>query len=326
MPRSKNQKRTPEGDADDLVETRRKARRINHYLDLVPARYYLGTESAQAKGGKWAHLDPKLAKSTTQLIAEAATAEDQPATASKKKKNRDRRSLSQSPEPSGPNSRAELREKLNRRIAELQEERRRKQSEADKAKAAEIRAAREKAPAAAAPNGVKANHKSEARSRNGAAKAEDEEEPEAGRVSFDAEASGLPFEAGVGQRGRKVKKLQAELRKQEADAAKLREAELRGKGEELRKEQAYEKALQRARGEKVHDDVSKLRKVQKTMEMKKKKGQDRWNAKMESDKQKAEERQAQRKENLQSRGTKKKNQMQRRMGFEGKRTSFLNSE
>ncbi|CAE7032494.1 Gstt1, partial [Symbiodinium natans] len=246
-----SKKRAPDNgqDADDLAETRRKARRINHYLDLVPARYYLGTESAQAKGGKWAHLDPKLAKSTTQLIAEAATAEDQPATASKKKKSKDKRarSLSQSPEPSGPNSRAELREKLNRRIEELKEERRRKQSEADKAKAAEVRAAREKA-AASAPNGVKTNHKSEARGR--AAQAEEDEEPEVGRVSFDAEASGLPFEASVGHRGKKVKKLQAELRKQEADAAKLREAERRGEGEELRKELAYEKALQRARGEK----------------------------------------------------------------------------
>lgn len=70
---------------------------------------------------------------------------------------------------------------------------------------------------------------------------------------------------------------------------------------ELLQELAYQKALQRARGEKafvlqtnaelkhavcwhqglslgqnsweVHDDVSKLRKVQKSMEMKKKKGQ-----------------------------------------------------
>mmetsp|Transcript_66389 Transcript_66389/g.147520 ORF Transcript_66389/g.147520 Transcript_66389/m.147520 type:complete len:322 (+) Transcript_66389:70-1035(+) len=320
-----SKKRGPEGDADELAETRRKARRINYYLDLVPARYYLGTESAQAKGGKWAHLDPKLVKSTTQLIAEAASAEDKPsATSSKKKKKRDRRSLSQSPEPSGPNSRAELKAKLERRIEELREERRRKQSEADKAKAAEIRAAREKA-GTTAPNGVKAHQKTEGRARQKSADA-DEEQPEVGRLSFEAEASNLPFEANVGQRGKKVKKLQAELRKQEADAAKLRAAESRGEGDELRKELAYEKALQRARGEKVHDDASKLRKVQKTLEMKKKKGQDRWNAKVESDKQKAEEKQAQRKENLHNRGTKNKNKMQRRMGFEGRRTSFLNSE
>lgn len=69
------------------------------------------------------------------------------------------------------------------------------------------------------------------------------------------------------------------------EALKLKEAQSKGQGEDLRKasqgqaesrfeqELAYEKALRRARGDKVHDDVSKLRKVQKTMEMKKKKGQ-----------------------------------------------------
>ncbi|CAK9065250.1 unnamed protein product [Durusdinium trenchii] len=79
----------------------------------------------------------------------------------------------------------------------------------------------------------------------------------------------------------------------QAQALKLKEAESQGRGEDVRKaekstEFAYQKALQRARGEKVHDDVSKLRKVQKTMEMKKKKGQERWEAKIESDKQKVQ--------------------------------------
>ncbi|CAJ1393340.1 unnamed protein product [Effrenium voratum] len=154
---------------------------------------------------------------------------------------------------------------------------------------------------------------------------EEEEEPEVGRLNFEADSADLPFDATIGRAGQKVRKLQANLRKQEADAEKLKSAEAQGKGEELRKELAIQKALQRARGEKVHDDVSKLRKVHKNLEMKKKKGQERWEAKIENDKQKVEEQQAQRKENLKNRGTKKKAKMLQRMGFEGERTGWLNS-
>eukprot|EP00438_Fugacium_kawagutii_P032647 Skav206869 [mRNA] locus=scaffold898:103622:107107:- [translate_table: standard] len=146
----------------------------------------------------------------------------------------------------------------------------------------------------------------------------------------------------------------------EADALKLKEAESQGKGEDVRKagktrrEEMEEMEEMQEMEEmedldSVHDDVSKLRKVQKSMEMKKKKGQarctaahsvvqsvamleillsldqERWEAKKESDKKKVEEQQAQRKENLQNRGTKKKAKMQQRMGFEGEKTGFLNS-
>jgi len=203
--------------------------------------------------------------------------------------------------------------KLNRRIEEMKEERRARQSFLDKAKAAEIRTDRD------------ANGKSQPEAKRRKVEEEEEEEPEVGRLNFEADSADLPFDATIGRAGQKVRKLQANLRKQEADAEKLKSAEAQGKGEELRKELAIQKALQRARGEKVHDDVSKLRKVHKNLEMKKKKGQERWEAKIENDKQKVEEQQAQRKENLKNRGTKKKAKMLQRMGFEGERTGWLNS-
>ncbi|CAE8624504.1 unnamed protein product [Polarella glacialis] len=152
---------------------------------------------------------------------------------------------------------------------------------------------------------------------------EDEERPEAGRLSFDTNSAGLPFEAGIGRRGKKVRKLRDDLRKHEVDATRLREAEARGEGDVFRKEQAVQKALQRARGEKVHDDSSKLRKVQKAMDLKKKKGKDKWTAKIESEKQQVNEQQAQRRDNLKNRGSKKKT---KRAGFEGKKTGYLNTD
>ncbi|CAK9065134.1 unnamed protein product [Durusdinium trenchii] len=311
----------PEKHGDALLEeTRLRCQRINHYLDLIPARFYLSHEVAagnvKAKN-KWAHLDPFQAKSTTEILKSQGGAQGGKNKNKKKNKKSATRTASSS-DPTEPTGRGALVAKLNRRIEELKEERRVRQSNQDKAKAEEIRKGKETTPTSSRKTNTLEGKRRKLEEDPDAA------EPEAGRLSFEASGQ-LPFEAGVGQRGQKVRKLQADLRKQEAQALKLKEAESQGRGEDVRKEFAYQKALQRARGEKVHDDVSKLRKVQKTMEMKKKKGQERWEAKIESDKQKVEEQQAQRKENLKNRGTKKKTKMQQRMGFEGERTGKLNS-
>eukprot|EP00933_Yihiella_yeosuensis_P083480 TRINITY_DN97705_c0_g1_i1.p1 TRINITY_DN97705_c0_g1~~TRINITY_DN97705_c0_g1_i1.p1 ORF type:complete len:355 (-),score=110.64 TRINITY_DN97705_c0_g1_i1:129-1100(-) len=312
----------------DLADTRRRASRIDHYLDMIPARFYLGTETAQATIDSRASLDPARAKATSILIMEAAAAQEgkSGASGSSSKRPEKRKKPSVSPAAdrtqAAPNSRGDLHEKLQRRIAELKEERKRRQSEQDKARAAEIRQNREQGGSGAAPNSGSPSIKPK-RAPVEADSDDDEDGPEAGRVSFDTSTSNLPFEAGIGRKGRKVKKLRAELRKSEADATKLREAESRGEGEAVRKEQAIKKALQRARGEKVHDDVSKLRKAQKQMDMKKKKGKDKWEAKVATDKQKADDMQQQRKDNLKNRGSKKK---KKRAGFEGKKTSYLNTD
>lgn len=310
-----------------LAETRRRAARIDHYLDLIPARFYLGSEGSQ--GDSRSSLDPARAKSTSRLIMEAAAAEGKAASgASGSSQGRNKRrkasaSPARDPKPSGANSRADLHEKLERRIAELREERKRRQTDAaEKARAAAATAAEAKGGGSAGGSSMKGPRQSPGEGR-GRGTTDEDDGPEAGRLSFEAAAADLPFEAGVGRRGKKVRKLRAELRKQEVDAIRLREAESRGEGEALRKELALRKAMQRARGEKVHDDTSKLRKVQKAMEIKKKKGKDKWTAKLESDKQKVDEQQAQRRDNLKNRGSKKK---AKRSGFEGKRTGYLNSE
>merc|ERR1712176_1578422 len=108
----------------------------------------------------------------------------------------------------------------------------------------------------------------------------------------------LPYEATVGRPGQKVQRLRSEFRKREAEGKRLREAEEQGYGQEVRKDLAMQKALLRARGEKVHDDPQKLRKAQKSMELKRKKGKEKWNELHETEKRQKEEQQQKRKENL----------------------------
>merc|ERR1712217_462381 len=98
-----------------------------------------------------------------------------------------------------------------------------------------------------------------------------------------------------------------------------------GRGDEARRDIAMEKAMMRARGEKVHDDSSKLRKAQKHLELKRKRGKDKWEDRNEQSKQESDRVQKQRKENLKNRPTKNKTKAKMRMGFEGKKTGFLNS-
>merc|ERR1711920_419531 len=157
-----------------------------------------------------------------------------------------------------------------------------------------------------------------------AQKSQDVEVAEVGRLHFEPKKAVLPFEATLGKRGAKVKKLQRELRKTEQEQDRLRRAEAEGHGEEVRRDLAMQKALKRARGEKVHDDTTKLRKAQKTLELKRKRGKDKWDERKEEAKQQQDKHQQERKENLQKRPTKKKNKAKIRMGFEGK-SGFLNS-
>jgi len=86
---------------------------------------------------------------------------------------------------------------------------------------------------------------------------------------------------------------------------------------------AMRKALMRAKGEKVHDDLGRLRKAQKALDLKKKKGKEKWAGRKENDQRLMKEHQDKRNENLQGRRSKKK---QKRAGFEGKSSGFLNSE
>eukprot|EP00929_Paragymnodinium_shiwhaense_P002790 TRINITY_DN10307_c0_g1_i1.p1 TRINITY_DN10307_c0_g1~~TRINITY_DN10307_c0_g1_i1.p1 ORF type:complete len:362 (+),score=80.66 TRINITY_DN10307_c0_g1_i1:104-1189(+) len=328
-------------------ETRQRAGRINQLMDLIPARFYMvGDYHPLLKAS--ATLDPARAKTTSQLVAEAASAVGAVPSASSSSKGETRKKRSEPIVPDRPadaRSRLELREKLNRRIVELREERRRRQSTADKARAAEIREQRVKTPAdrtrsRSPPRVQGAVAERRARASSGemlddfpdaaVAKArlvDDFRDIEAGRLAFEPKASQLPYGAGTGRAGSKVRHLRAALREEEQAREKLQEAEAEGRGEEARREAGMRKALQRAKGEKVFDDVAKLRKSQKTFERQRLKGREAWAAREEAAAKQAEDKQAKRKENLQKkRNGKRERSGSGRHGFEGKRFGFLNSD
>lgn len=313
-----------------LAETRRRSARINLLVDMIPARFYLPGECNQLLKTN-ATLDPARVKTTSQLVAEAAAASTATgggssgsgASANKKKnkKNKGAGGDGDGEKPQhdiGGASRQELREKLERRIVELREERKRAQSEGDKAKAA---VKRDAAGDSAAASGQK--------KRKADIDAGGLGNIEAGKLLFDAKAGKLPFEATIGRKGAKVSKLRAALREEEAVNQKMAKAESEGRGEEMRKELAMKKALMRAKGEKVHDDIGKLRKTQKQLDKKKMKGKEAWTARAETERQAGEDRQDKRKQNLKQRTSKGKKKMAERnlrSGFEGKRTGLLNGE
>uniref|UniRef100_A0A7S4R050 Ribosomal RNA-processing protein 14/surfeit locus protein 6 C-terminal domain-containing protein n=1 Tax=Alexandrium monilatum TaxID=311494 RepID=A0A7S4R050_9DINO len=312
--------------------------RINSYLDLVPAGYLLGYDHPLIQEAQ-KNLDPAKAKSTSTLLVEAAmmdveatkggssSAAGSSRTGKKRKLKQSNASASQAERQEGgeAGSRDELLQKLERRISELREERRKRQSEVDKARAQQMReqrAAQEKMQKAADLAREKSWQQRTPQKEGAAA---DGDGVEVGRLVFEPKTASLPFGTDVNRRGQKARRLRTELRKQEMAGEKLREAEARGEGEDLRKSMGLQKALLRAQGQKVHDDIHKLRKVQKAMDMRKKKGRDKREEQKEEIKRKQEERQTRRKENLAKRAANKKKN-KRRSGFEGKRDGYLNSE
>jgi len=293
----------------------------------------LGSENPQVVAAR-PGLDPARVKSTSRLVEEAAAADaegggDGEAAASSSSQGRGGRGAgrgqkrprdTESPAKSVANSRSDLHNKLEERIAELREERRRKQSEKDKAKAQSNKAA-----AAGSPGNGKAAGLAKRGAGDEGTNGINADSLEAGRLSFAPRPGQLPFEANVGKKGRKVQRLRSDLRRHEAEAAKLRKAEMSG-DKQVRQDLAMRKALMRASGQKVHDDPSKLRKAQKKLEVKRKKGKDKWNERMANEKKQQEDHQAARKENLQKKREGKRKGVDRgRVGFEGKRGGYLNS-
>lgn len=322
-----------------LVETRRRAGRINRYVDMIPARFYLSSEALQAHKPRTG-LDPAQYKPTSELLVEVlrasaeASAGSSQASSSKKKKAK-KQPTTPVGEDEAPSSRADLRKLLERRIAELKEERKRKQSEKDRAKHVAEKAGKEaKNDSSEAKKGkhrreeekeleaasTKKKQRSEATASTG------EDDVEAGRLSFDPKTSDLPFEARVNRRGNKVRQLRSALRKEEDRKRKLDQADNQDEREELRKNFAMDAAMRRARGEKVHDDVGRLRKAQKQLETRKSKGKEKWDARVEQNTKLAQDKQTQRKENLKNRRSAKKDAAKARAGFEGKKTGYLNEE
>jgi len=312
-----------------LQGARLRAAYLDSFVDMIPARFYLGSavqefgEKEQSKMNK--NLDPSQVKSTSQLVAELARAaakasekKDVDKDKKKEKKQKQSNGVASGSVSSGiARNRAELKEKLDKRIEELKAERRLKQSEKDKANTAET--GKDGGKAKAGKKGEKSDNVPKRRMSEDDVAEEEPVRPnkkskqngnvevdiEAGRLNFEPKVANLPFGAEVNRAGSKIKEMRKHLRHQEKTAEKL--DKLTGADRESAKRDIeMDKALQRARGEKVHDDISKLRKTQKHTEMSKKRGKEKWEARAKTIKETQADQQKTKKENMQTHHSKSK--------------------
>eukprot|EP00746_Dinoflagellata_sp_MGD_P167020 gnl/MRDRNA2_/MRDRNA2_97311_c0_seq1.p1 gnl/MRDRNA2_/MRDRNA2_97311_c0~~gnl/MRDRNA2_/MRDRNA2_97311_c0_seq1.p1 ORF type:complete len:331 (-),score=118.39 gnl/MRDRNA2_/MRDRNA2_97311_c0_seq1:19-1011(-) len=320
------------------------ASRIDSYVDLIPSRYYLNEnqqdalKDADKKKKKRPSYDPALCKTTSQLLAQAGGAAQSAGSGSKTKNGKKRKLEKFSADANGLNklSHNELRDKLQLRIAELKDERRRRQSERDKNKAKEIREARgtkgdkpaRERTSRAAREQSSENGQSKRRKETGVpGNAVVEDDIDAGQLDFEPQSADVPFEATVNPRGTKGARLQKAIREEEARKRKI--AAVAGDAEaeaEINNEVRMQRALARAKGEKVHDDVARLRKSQKLNEKKKKKTKEKWNARIDTVEKEIKEKQKTRKENIQKKVQSKKKNREAKRGFEGKVEGYLNKD
>jgi len=113
---------------------------------------------------------------------------------------------------------------------------------------------------------------------------------------------------------------------------KLEASKDTAEGKKLIDEQAWSNMIKKAQGEKVKDDIGKLKKSVKKQEAKKKKSAKEWDSRVGLQKKSMQDAQIKRKTNLQERkqakkdkkmGVKKKSQGKGRAGFEGKKKNYL---
>jgi len=125
--------------------------------------------------------------------------------------------------------------------------------------------------------------------------------------------------------GSKKRHLENDIRNIERKQEKVNRIGSVAERTEVQHSDRMEKALRRAQGTKIRDNVAKLKKTLKTKEKKKDKGKQEWKGRVDTVKQKNADRQAKRKENIQKYRTKKgKN---RKNGFEGQGgKDFLNKD
>eukprot|EP00405_Crypthecodinium_cohnii_P027124 CAMPEP_0206502934 /NCGR_PEP_ID=MMETSP0324_2-20121206/54351_1 /ASSEMBLY_ACC=CAM_ASM_000836 /TAXON_ID=2866 /ORGANISM="Crypthecodinium cohnii, Strain Seligo" /LENGTH=336 /DNA_ID=CAMNT_0053991339 /DNA_START=150 /DNA_END=1160 /DNA_ORIENTATION=+ len=321
-PKHHRKKLTPAAKERDkaLESLRERSRAIDSYVDMIPVRAYLAVDDPAVLEGKSGGLDPRKLKRTSEMVVKSALMDSSgpgenegqngKESPKQKKNNKKAKNAKESITSSGK-SRQELHAKLAAKIAELKEARKKKEQEVDQARMAAITAAKAKAKA----------HAAKAVASNNEAVADD---AEVGRLAFDTKDDSIPFEASVGRKGDKSRRMKTDIRKAEAEERKLQRAEAQGTAEDLRQQMGLEKALKRARGDKVHDDPSKLRKAQRALDAKRAKGHQKWEERKGELKDTMEEKQRKRKENLAKPRSKK---AKMRSGFEGERGSgFINKE
>jgi len=118
------------------------------------------------------------------------------------------------------------------------------------------------------------------------------------------------------KKGQKMKRLEQEIRQEERERKKIDKLDTAEKMETMA-EDRMSKALMKAGGEKVRDNIGKLNKTKKNLEKKKERNREKWVKRESAKNDKGVTRQEERKENIQKfRG---KAPLKKRTGFEGKR-------
>lgn len=261
--------------SDDHAILLEDVRCFDDLLDTVPFRYILPSgadASLQSEAREQEkRLDPRTVKSTSQKLREwLATQRPQGKKAKAKGGGKGQAT-----------SREDLQKKLHSRIDELREKRKLEQSQRDKAAAA-ARDAREGKPKQAQP------------------------QIDFGAVGVNARKSELTTaELNPNAAGSKKRKLQQQLREEEQQRAKLQKM-APDERDTAKREIGMKKAMQRAQGERVHDNTTKIRKALKTMETKKSKSKKDWEARQSHVRQQGDERQERRQENLKNKRTRGK--------------------
>merc|ERR1712007_134928 len=92
--------------------------------------------------------------------------------------------------------------------------------------------------------------------------------PEVGRITTTVRPAEVAHAIPKNPKGEKSRRLQSQLRKEDNKKVRLEKAS-GDERDDLERDFAMEAAVARARGEKVYDDVSKLRKGHKLRERKK---------------------------------------------------------
>eukprot|EP00397_Hematodinium_sp_SG-2012_P030690 GEMP01032525.1.p1 GENE.GEMP01032525.1~~GEMP01032525.1.p1 ORF type:complete len:255 (+),score=70.86 GEMP01032525.1:93-857(+) len=140
------------------------------------------------------------------------------------------------------------------------------------------------------------------------------------KVVQEAKTSALPYEDGkAGSKRRELEKNIRTLERQKGKVEKITDVTERTEAQQSLR---MEKALARAQGGKIRDNVSKLKKTLRTKDKKKEKGKQAWKERVNEEKSKNNVKQAKRKENIDKYRTKKG---KRQNGFEGQQ-GFLNKD
>ncbi|EER19513.1 Surfeit locus protein, putative [Perkinsus marinus ATCC 50983] len=319
---------------------------IDQTIDLIPAHQYLQTVTfgdspltIQEAGGHGRQLEPRNVKGTTRVLEEVLSkrkVEQERASGVKKNTKKKKAKVTR------PVSGAELREKLHAKIEALREAResqkewkkaaKETEEDEDAGDAKRLRRAKQKAAAAErkkkAKNGGK--KKAEMKAAIAAKRKEREEGEEKANVKEDLDFSSFNFKKRAADveehKEKKVSKrqrLDREIQEAEKERQQIAQASSAEERVKLSQDKAIERAMKRAAGEKVHDDVHKLRKAQKAIDKKRNKSREEWAARSREVKEKQAAAQAKRKENIQKyRG---KNARKSLMGAEKKPSEVVMS-